>query len=194
MKTHALVAVLCLGMTSLAAAQSRPTDSLERSFAAGGRVRLDLSAGDYRVSGSPDDRVHVEWSIRDPSKMKRVHVDARVTGAEAVVRVEGPDNSDLRVHVRVPARSDLVVRMTAGDLKVEGIQGDKDVASHAGDLDIEMGPIADLRRVEAAVWAGDLQAAPLQISKGGLFRSFKWDGKGRYQVQAHLKAGDLKLH
>lgn len=65
---------------------------------------------------------------------------------------------------------------------------------HAGDIEIEVGPVSDLKHVEASVWAGDLQAAPLKISKGGLFRSLKWDGKGRYDVLAHLKAGDLRLY
>lgn len=194
MKKHAVAAALCVGVAVPAVtAERRSTDSLERSFASGGRIRLELSAGDYLISGSSDENVHVEWSVRDPGDLKRVKVDARVEGTDARIQIDGTKD-DFRVRIRVPARSDMVVRLTAGDLKIEGIQGNKDVESHAGDMEIEMGPVADLRRVEASVWAGELRASALRISKGGLFRSLKWDGKGRYEVQAHLKAGDLSLY
>lgn len=194
MKVPMLVAALCVGTAvSGSAEERRYKDSLERAFAAGGRVRLELCAGGYKISGSPDDQIHVLWSVRYPEELKRVRVDARVTGGDAAVEVSGGPKNDFRVELQIPARSDLVVRLTAGDLKIEGIQGHKDVESHAGDVEIEVGPVADLKHVEASVWAGDLQAAPLKISKGGLFRSFRWDGKGKYDVQAHLKAGDLRL-
>jgi hypothetical protein len=195
MNKLSLAAVLCVGFALLAsAADKRPSDSLERSFAEGGRIRLDLSAGGYTISGSKDAKLRVEWSVRDAEKLKQVHVTPRITGSSATVEIEGPKNNDFDVHILVPARTDLVVRLTAGDLKIEGIQGNKDVESHAGDVEIEIGPVADLKYVEASIWAGDLKASALNISKEGLFRSIKWNGKGRYEVQAHLKAGDLRLY
>ncbi len=196
-KRSVAAAALCSGLALFAsAADNRPSYSLERSFAEGGRIRLDLSAGDYTISGSGDERLYVEWSVKEASQLKEVRVRPTVTGSEAVLEVQGPHgpNNDLHVRIRVPARSDLVVRLTAGDLRIKGIQGNKDVESHAGDIEIEVGPVSELKHVEASVWAGDLQASALKISKGGLFRSFKWDGKGRYDVLAHLKAGDLKLY
>jgi hypothetical protein len=195
MNKLSLAAALCAGFALVAgAADNRPSDSLERSFAEGGRIRLDLSAGDYTISGSPDAKLWVEWSVRDAGLLRNVRVSPRVTGNEATLEIEGPRNNDFRVVVRVPEKSDLVVRMTAGDLRIKGVHGNKDVELHAGDLDIDVGPVADLRYVEASVWAGDLEASALKISKGGLFRSVKWNGKGRYEVQAHLKAGDLRLY
>jgi len=193
MNKLSLAAALCAIALVASAADNRPSDSLERSFAEGGRIRLELSAGDYTISGSDDAKLHVEWSVKEASQLKEVRVSPKLTGSEAVVEVQGPRN-DFHVRIRVPARSDLVVRLTAGDLRIKGIQGNKDVELHAGDIEIEVGPVSDLKHVEASVWAGDLQAAPLKISKGGLFRSLKWDGKGRYDIQAHLKAGDLRLY
>ena len=194
MNKRSLAAALCAAFALVAsAADNRLSDSLERTFAEGGRIRLDLSAGDYTISGSADAKLHVEWSVKEASQLKEVRVSPKVTGSEAVVEVQGPRN-DFHVRIRVPARSDLVVRLTAGDLRIKGIQGNKDVEQHAGDIEIEVGPVSELKHVEASVWAGDLTASPLKISKGGLFRSFQWYGKGRYDVQAHLKAGDVKLY
>ena len=77
----------------------RPSDSLERPFAQNGRIRMDLSAAEYVISGSHDNRIQV-----------------------------------------------------------------------------------------------DLHAAPFNVIKGGLFRSFDWSGKGPYRLHAKLKAGDLRLY
>jgi hypothetical protein len=41
--------------------------------------------------------------------------------------------------------------------------------------------------------AGDLEAKPFQTSKGGLFNSFRWNGHGKYHLNANLTAGDLIL-
>ena len=189
----AFAALICAGIAaSASAAEDRP-NTLERSFASGGRIRMELSAGDYRISGSPDEKVHVEWDVRDPDDLRRVRVTPALAGKDGTLEITGP-RQHFHVRIRVPERTDLIVRLTAGDLKIDGIQGNKDIESHAGDLEIEMGPVADLRHVEASVWAGDLNARTLKISKGGLFRSLKWDGTGRYEVQAHLKAGDLRLY
>ena len=83
--------------------------------------------------------------------------------------------------------------LTAGDLTVDGIEGNKDIESHAGDLTIDVGRAEDYSHVDAALWAGDLEAPPFNVSKGGLFRSFDWKGGGAYTLHAHLKAGDLRL-
>ena len=53
--------------------------------------------------------------------------------------------------------------------------------------------LRDVSKVDASVWAGEIQAPPFQVNKGGLFRSFDWRGKGLYRLHAHLKAGDLRL-
>lgn len=59
---------------------------------------------------------------------------------------------------------------------------------------IDVGRAADYSHVDASVWAGDITAPAYNVTKGGLFRSFEWTGKGRYRLHAHLKAGDLRLY
>ena len=74
------------------------------------------------------------------------------------------------------------------------MQGNKDISSHAGEVDIYAGNPADYRRVEASVWAGELHVGPFGRDTEGLFRSFDWRGNGPYTLSAHLKAGELRLH
>ena len=173
---------------------SRTSDSLERAFTQNGRIRMDLSAGDYHISGSPDNRIRVEWSVRDADQLPRVHARADIRDHDASITTDGPTNKGLKVTIQVPDRSDIYVRLTAGDLRIEDIRGNKDVELHAGDARIDVGRAEDYHSVDASVWAGDIQAEPFHVFKDGLFRSFDWSGKGPYRLHAHLKAGDLRLY
>jgi hypothetical protein len=179
-----------------AASQSQPgraSDFLERAFAANGRISMDLSAGEYRISGTQDDQIRLNWSVRDRDTLSDVRASAEVRGREAAVSIDGPENN-FKVAIQVPARADLYVRLSAGDMTIEGIQGNKDVALHAGELKIDVGRPEDYRRVEASVWAGEVQADPFHVNKGGLFRSFDWNGQGSYRLEARLKAGEVRLY
>jgi hypothetical protein len=197
MRVLAVAAVLGTTLVAAPASQTtgdaRTSGSLERAFAINGRINMDLSAGDYRISGVQDNRIRLQWSVRDPDQLSKVSVRADVRALDASISTSGPSNSHLKVVIQVPAQADLYVRLTAGDLRVEDIRGNKDIELHAGDVDIDVGRPEDYHHVEASVWAGDLTATPFRVSKGGLFRSFDWNGNGPYRLHARLKAGDLRL-
>ncbi len=191
--TAAMLGAALVAAPALQATQeSRATDSLERAFTANGRIRMDLSAGEYRISGSPDNRIRLDWSVRNADQLSRVKARADVRGSDATITTDGPSNN-FKVTIQVPMRSDLYVRLTAGDLTIQHIEGNKDIEMHAGDLNIDVGRAEDYHSVDAAVWAGDLNAEPFQVSKEGLFRSFDWKGHGPYRLHVHLKAGDVRL-
>lgn len=168
-----------------------PADTIEHAFPAGGRIRMDLSAGEYRIEASQEDRIRMHW-VSDDRKRRRPIIQAEVHGTEATLSTDGPTRK-FRVRIEVPKRSDLHVRLTAGDLALRGIEGDKDIELHAGELDIDVVRPEDYRRVEATVWAGELQAMPFNVMKEGLFRSFNWTGQGKYRFRAHLKAGEMRM-
>jgi hypothetical protein len=182
-----------LAVVAAAAQTTTPASSLEQPFSAGGRVRMDLSAGEYEITGSPDNRIRLDWDVEYGDRLDEVDNRLTVRGAEARVSTDGP-NGQFRVRIQVPAQSNLHVRLTAGELAIKGIEGDKDVELHAGELEIDVIRPDDYSRVDAGVWAGEIDATPFRISKEGLFRSFDWSGKGKYRLHAHLKAGELRLH
>jgi hypothetical protein len=172
---------------------STTPDSLDRAFAAGGRIAMDLSAGGYKIEGAPGDRIEIRWSVRDNHRLRDVRVRADVKGTDAKITADGPSNNNFHVTIRVPARADLHVRLSAGELSLSGVEGHKDVGLRAGELDIDVGRADDYSQVEASLWAGEISAAPFRISKEGLFRSFKWRGPGKYRLQAELMAGEIRL-
>lgn len=190
----AAIAGTTVAAGALAAQDSPTSSSLERPFAANGRVTMDLVAGDYQITGSPENRVRLEWSVRDADKLARVEARAEVRDRDLRITTNGPSNNHLKFTIQVPTQSDLHVRLTAGDLTIEGIRGNKDVELRAGDLRIDVGRAEDYNKVDAGLWAGDLKASAFQIYKEGLFRSFDWSGNGPYRLHAHLLAGDLYLY
>ena len=186
------VAAAALLVAGAAAQSKSPSSSLERPFAAGGRIAMDLSAGEYEISGSPDGRIRLDWQVDDRGRLDEVESRIDIKGTEARVSIDGPQNN-FNVRIQVPAHSNLHVRLTAGELAIKGIEGDKDVELHAGELDIDVIRATDYSRVDAGVWAGEIDATPFRITKEGLFRSFDWSGTGKYRLHAHLKAGELRL-
>lgn len=187
------VFVLLLVSAAGAAAQARNApESAEKAFAAGGRVWMDLSAGDYRIQAGAGDRVRVEWTYTDPDDVGSFKHEMRVEGRDLTLRTRGP-RGGMRVVVEVPARSDLTVRLGAGDLRIAGVEGNKDLSSWAGNIVVDVGAPDTYSSVEASVTAGDLSAAPFSVNKSGLFRSFSWKGSGRYRMKVRLTAGDLEL-
>ena len=193
------VAAAILGTVLVASASTqtstRSSDSIERPFVQNGKVRMDLGAAQYLIAGSKDNRIQVAWSAYDAATLSRVHARADIRGSEATIATDGPsNNTGLRFVIHVPSPTDLVVRMTAGDITIEDVRGNKDIELHAGDVRIDVGSAEDYHHVDASLWAGDIHAAPFNVIKGGLFRSFDWTGKGPYRLHAKMKAGDLRLY
>jgi sarcosine oxidase gamma subunit len=172
---------------------SKPGESsLEHAFSAGGRITLKLSAGDYDVRSGAPDKIAVSWTTKNDSDLQKVRVKIDAYRTDATISTDAP-HGNFHVTIDLPSASDLVVRLTAGDLTISGITGSKDVESHAGDMNIHVGNPEDYGHVDASVHAGDLNAAPFGESKGGLFRSFNWNGPGKHRLHIHLGAGDINL-
>jgi hypothetical protein len=165
---------------------------VDTPFPKAGTIRMKLAAGDYRIAGRADDRIRVAWRADRPDQATNVKAEAEVRGNTAVITTGGFKNG-VHFTIELPSRSDVEIDLTAGDLEVRGIEGNKRVESWAGDVSIDIGQPSQYRVVEASVRAGDLTAAPFKVSTGGLMRSFNWTGSGAYSLKVKLFAGDLTL-
>jgi hypothetical protein len=166
--------------------------SVTRQFPSRGTIQMHLTGGDYRVRCANTDQIHVTASTDYPYKQKQLRADIEIRGSRASITTGGPHNNT-RFTIEVPCRSNLLIRLQAGDIQVERIEGDLDIASHAGDVNIEVPQARDYRSVDASEYAGDLNAPDFGASTGGLFRSLHWTGSGAYKLRAHLGAGELNL-
>jgi hypothetical protein len=180
------LAALSIPPSSLAAQAS--VSPAQKDFVSGGRVQITLESGGYEIRASADNRIHVRWNEASGARVKLA-----TNGKSADLRVENTPHNNFHATIEVPALTDLRIRLTAGDLRVSGITGDKDIEANAGDVIVSVGSTNDWGDVDASVTAGDINAPVFRAAKGGLFRSLKWKGSGKYRLHIHLIAGDVNL-
>ncbi len=187
--------VLLLLMSGAAMAQTTTTPGVtEQDFVSGGSVRLKLEAGEYVIRPSDTEKIVVTVTAETEAYEKQVKVQITRNGPYATVRVSNtPSNHHFKAEIEVPRRSDLEVRMTAGELRVEPVEGSKDIELRAGELVIAVPNPEEYGHREASVWAGSVEASAFEVSKGGLFRSFEQSGQGKYRLHAHLMSGEIQL-
>jgi hypothetical protein len=192
MKTAVASAMLLAGLSFMPISLSAQTlgSPAEKDFVSGGKVVITLESGDYNIRASSDNRIHVRWN---EASTKGVRVKLTTNGKSADVRVENTPRDNFHATIEVPALTDVRVRLTAGNLEMGGIKGDKDIEANAGNLNISVGSSSDWGDVDASVTAGDVNAPAFHEARGGLFRSFRWKGPGKYRLHAHLMAGDVNL-
>lgn len=156
-------------------------------------LRLYVRSGDIRVVGSDENKIAVDVSGKNAYKIEDLKHRLTIREGSAEFHLSGGPRNDFKITIHLPKDCDLYLRVPAGDVTVEGISGNKDIELHAGDLSIHVGNPDEYSHVDASVNAGDVDASPFGESHGGLFRSFKKSGSGKYKLHAHVGAGDLTL-
>src|SRR5215472_11041391 len=192
MKRFLALCVLLIA-SSVLHGQSRPEATVQQQFASGGTVRLHLEAGGYTIRPTDAENITVTWHAGSEERLKEVKVEIKVSASHANVYVTNTPNNNFSATIEVPRRSNLWVRLTAGELKVGNIEGDKDLELRAGQLTVEVPRPQDYGSRDASVTSGAIQASAFDISKGGLFRSFRQQGPGKYRLHAHVMAGEIDL-
>lgn len=188
------VALLVLAVVpwSVADDHYKQTATQSWDFVQGGRIELHLHYGDLRVVPTNDTRISLRYTMHSNHSgfIRKVVPDFEVTAANATLRIEAPRDGNVDVELAVPSRSDLYVRVSAGDISLGSIDGNQNVETHAGDIQIHLPEHLNLARVDASTHAGDV-FAPFGKAKGWIGNSLKYDGGGQYRVHAHTFAGDI---
>jgi len=169
-------------------------NAVQQKFASGGTIRLHLEAGGYTISPTDAGDIVVTYHANSSAQLDKVKVEIKPGIATADVYVSRTPNNKFSATIEVPRQSNLWVRLSAGQLDLENIDGDKDVEMWAGELDIEVPHPEVYGHRDASVLAGSLDAAVFNVSKGGLFRSFSDQGPGKYRLHAHVTTGGIDLH
>jgi hypothetical protein len=183
---------LCLSALPLHS-EGKFTDSLETAFVEGGQITINLSAGEHKISESPDNLIRVSWRVKDEHESKEVDASTDVDGLTATIDLDGPRNN-FHTLIQIPRHSDLTVRLSAGVLEVGNIAGDRDIRLRAGELKIAVEDIHDYATVEGSLWAGDIDSGPFGEEASGLFRSIDWEGEGEQKLRFKLMAGDVQIY
>jgi hypothetical protein len=180
-------------MASVAAYGQGSEAGVQRPFVLGGTVRLHLESGGYTITPGDSENIVVTCHARRVEQLKNVRVGIKSLGNTADVYVRNTPNGNFTAVIEVPRRSNLWVRLTAGELNVGNIEGDKNLEIRAGQMSVEIPRPQEYGQRDASVLTGAIESSAFEISKGGLFRSFHQQGPGKYRLHAHVMAGEITL-
>src|SRR5688572_25943083 len=191
--TSARIACIVLGSVVAAAVLQAQFGVTEKVFVSAGRIEMQLGAGTYTIRPASD--THIRVTIGDNSPRARVALTVNAT--RATVAVTETPSSNFQATIEVPKTSDLIVRLSGGNLVLSGITGNKDIDSVAGNAEISIGDANEYASMEATVKAGDLNVGAFTGARTtdsfGLLQRASWSGKGKYTLRANLGAGNLVL-
>ncbi len=195
MTAHIVLAFLAILSIGGGSDQSQ-TKTQTLKFASGGTLRFVLRTGDVRfVKGTDPQHIHLRYTpkSRHPDFAERVRLRFEVHGSEAEIEFKSPHDGEIDTEVEVPSPTNLHVRLSVGDLSVEGIGGNKDLQVHVGDIKVNPGATPDYSDVDASTHIGDIDGSSWGEPKGWLGRSLKFHGNGQYQMHVHAGIGDISF-
>ena len=174
-------------------AQHSPETSAQQKFISGGTIRLHLEAGGYTITPTDSESIVVTCGAHTEEQLRRVKVEIKVTAASADVYVSGTPHNNFKATIEVPRHSNLWARLSAGELDVEDLEGDKNLEVLAGRIQIDIPHPELYGHRDASVTTGSIESSAFDVSKGGLFRSFEQQGPGKYRLHAQVMTGEIDL-
>jgi hypothetical protein len=199
MKTLNLVAGATLIASTLAGfAQSavRCGQSLDAPLRRGAQLTIASLSTEIEVVGTDQETIHVSCHADDPNVANDVHIRFSGTADHAKLAITGDhlNHNNLHLRVEVPRKLDLAFHMAAGDVKVDELEGNKDIRLTAGQISISADHTWDYKDVDASVDIGAVNAQVYGANKGGFFRAFrKQNEHGEYRLHAHVMTGQIDL-
>jgi hypothetical protein len=184
---------LVLLVPGLVYAQRAVGTPVQQKFISGGTIRLHMEAGGYTVVASDSENIVVTCRAATWEQLKRVKVEIKPTAARADVYISDTPRNNFHATIEVPRHSNLWTRLSAGDLSVEDVEGDKNIEALAGSIEVHIPRPELYGHRDASVMTGSIESSAFGVSKGGLFRSFKQQGPGKYRLYVHVTAGDIDL-
>jgi hypothetical protein len=159
---------------------------------------IDSRPAGLHIVGTDQAAIHISCSASSDETATNVafHFSPTTNGGE--LSIEGPHlqhgNNGLNVKIEVPRRTNLRIRMFAGQVTVAEVKGDKDIEVGAGQITISSIHDRDYRNVDASVSVGEVQARAFGTDKGGFFRKFSTkNSNGEHRLQAHVTTGQIEL-
>jgi hypothetical protein len=167
-----------------------------RDFPAGGMVHVRLSVGDLHIKLGETNQIRLHYTVKSwrESNVKEAHVDIDVHGRDADIEFHAPTsgNTQFDVELEVPQNTNLEVHEKVGDLRIDDIEGDKDLGLGVGDIRVAFGRSV-YHLVRASTSIGDVNTGTGDVSEGFLGKTLKYYGDGKYELRAHVSIGDISL-
>jgi hypothetical protein len=155
-------------------------------------LEIELGSGDYQIVASASDSIAVVYDDSNADAARKVQVQIGSGHGQNHLKIAGP-KSNFHAVIEVPRKTDLRIRMSAGGLSIGDVEGNKDIEVVTGNLELNSLRPQDYAKADFSVRIGDVYAPLFKTAKGGIWRSFKTAGPGKYHLHAHVGVGDLTL-
>ena len=189
------VALLACNLASFAEAETACGQTLEAPLRSRAVLTVDSRPAGLEIVGTDKAVIHVSCTARDSEEAEQIRLRFSGNQDDATLTITGSShNGNLQVRIEVPRKTNLRVRMPAGQVKVEELVGDKDIDLYAGQITISSARPWDYRTVNLSVDIGEVRAPVYGADKGGFFRTFrKQTAVGEYGLHAHVITGEIDL-
>jgi len=193
MKKIVAFSILLAAVLGWARPQSQGKDqgNLELVIAQGTPLKLELTSGDYQIEAGQSDKIVIVSQTMNDDDRSKVRFGVNTTPGEASVKVTGPKQYSAKI--QIPQNISLNIRLNGGRLTINSIDGDKDIESNGGQLNINVRRPEDYGTVDASVNSGNIDASAFGSSNDKLMRTFRTKGPGKYRLHVHLGAGEINL-
>ena len=143
------------------------------------------------------------------SRLSETNVRFETKDNHSTIRFDTPfsGNTSVDVEIEIPEKADLDLDLSVGDLKVEGIVGNKFLHVRIGDIHVvDAGHASDYSLVQAKTRIGDVdwhprgdghdqQSNKLDYGKSGwLGGKLNYSGNGKYELRAEVSVGDIHIN
>src|SRR5271170_6274470 len=106
---------LVLLLPGLLHAQQAAEGSARQAFVSGGEIRLHLEAGGYTITPVDSENIVVTCHAHSEEQLRHVKVAIKRSGTSADVYVSETPHNSFQATIEVPRRSNLWIRLSAGD-------------------------------------------------------------------------------
>jgi DUF4097 and DUF4098 domain-containing protein YvlB len=199
MRTLSAVAgavVLAWNLAGLARAEATCGQTLDAPLRPRAVLRVHSRPAGLEIVGTDQAAIHVSCTSGDEGDAQRIRIRFQGNQDDETLTIAGDlrEGNNVRVRIEVPRKTSLRVEMSAGEVKVEEIAGDKDINLYAGQITISSTRLWDYRSVDVSVSIGEVNAPVYGAQKGGFFRGItKETADGEYSLHARVITGEIDL-
>ena len=189
------LALLACNLAGFAEAEVACGQTLEAPLRSKAFLTIDSRPAGLEIVGTDQAAIHVSCTSKDAEEAKQIRLQLSGNQDKGTLTITGGSHEgNFQVRIEVPRKTSLRVKMSAGQVKVEEIVGDKDIDLYAGQISIASKRLWDYRSIHASVDIGDVNAQVYGADKGGFFRTFsKQSAGGEYSLRAHVMTGQIEL-
>lgn len=194
----ATIAFLLSNLAALAETRIPCGQTMDRQLQPRSVLVIDSKPAGLQIVGTDQDVLHVSCTVHDDEVAREISFHFSPSANGGKLSIEGPHsregNNGVEIKIEIPRRTNLSIRMLAGQVTVDDVKGDKDIELGAGQISIRSIHDGDYRSVDASVSIGDVSARAFGEDKGGFFRTFNTKNpSGEYRLQAHVTTGQIEL-